>query len=239
MTGRDARQECVLNNVDWYRSISRAHGLASAVEDGVWTCRVSMPPYHSNAVTVSRTGVDGQLAVVRDLTDALEGPFTVKDSHSVLDLAPLGFRILFDAEWIRLAPGAVCAGDAEGWRRLVTPDDLRRFEDAWRAHGSPTTSPVFVPALLADESVAVLAAEREGEIVAGVAANRSERAVGLSNFFAAGPSPDADFAGAVAALRRSSPGVAVVGYEGGESLARALLEGFRAVGVLRIWLREP
>ena len=114
MTGRDAPQECVLNSVDWYRSISRAHGLASAI--------------------------DGQLAVVRALTDALEGPFTVKDSHSVLDLAPLGFRILFDAEWIRLAPSAVSAGEAERWRQLVTPDDLRRWEDAWRAHGSPAST---------------------------------------------------------------------------------------------------
>ncbi len=120
-----------------------------------------------------------------------------------------------------------------------TAEELARWEDAWRAHGSPATTRVFVPSLLADESVDVLVTVREGEIVAGVAANRSERVVGLSNFFAAGPSPDAELAGAVAAIRRSSPGVAVVGYESGESLARALREGFRAAGALRIWLREP
>lgn len=241
MTGRDARQECVSNNVDWYRSISHAHGLASAVEDGVWTCRAVMPPYYSNAVTVSRSGVEAQLALVHELADAVAPPFTVKDSHALLDLAPLGFRVLFAAQWIRLAHDAATGGNADpaAWRRLTTPEDLERWEDAWRAHGSPATTRVFVPALLADGSVAILAAERDGEIVAGVAVNRSTQVVGLSNFFAAEPDADAQFADAVAAVRRSSPDLPVVGYESGESLARARREGFRAAGALRIWILEP
>jgi len=242
MTGRDARQECVLNNVDLYRSVARAHGIEGAIEHGVWTCRASMPPYYSNAVTVSPSRIDAQIAHVRNLVDTVGHAFTVKDSHSLLDLAPLGFRVLFDAEWIRLE-GAVATpavnGAAAGWRRLTTPEELERFEDAWRAHGSPATTRVFVPALLADESVAFLAAEREGEIAAGVVANRSTHVVGLSNFFAAGLDVDAAFAGAVAAVRRSSPDMAVVGYESGESLTRARHEGFQARGKLRIWLREP
>jgi hypothetical protein len=200
-----------------------------------------MPPYHSNAVTVSPSGIDAQLDHVGNLVDTVGHAFTVKDSHSLLDLALLGFRVLFDAEWIRLERAAATPAvdsAAAGWRRLTTPEDLERFEDAWRAHGSPATTRVFVSALLADESVAFLAAEREGEIAAGVVANRSTHVVGLSNFFAAAPDGDSAFAGAVAAVRRSSPGMAVVGYESGESLARARREGFQARGKLRIWLRE-
>ncbi len=241
MTGRDARRECVSNNVDWYGSVSRAHGLEGAIEHGVWTCRASMPPYYSNAVTVSPSGSDAQLAHLRDLVDAVGHAFTVKDSHALLDLAPLGFRILFEAQWVRLAHDATTRGGedpASGWRRLATPEELERFEDAWRAHGSPATTRVFVPQLLADESVAFLAAEREGAIVAGVVANRSAQVVGLSNFFAAGPDVDAQFTGAVAAVRRSTPGVPVVGYDRGEALARARREGFRGCGTLRVWLRE-
>ena len=241
MTGRGARRECVSNNVDWYGSVTRAHGLEGAIEHGVWTCRTSMPPYYSNAVTASASGIDAQLAHLHDLVDAVGHPFTVKDSHALLDLAPLGFRVLFEAQWIRLAHDAMTRGGADaaaGWRRLTTPEELARFEDAWRAHGSPATTRVFVPALLADESLTFLAAERGGEIVAGVAANRSTDVVGLSNFFAAGSDVDARFAGAVAAVRRTSPGVAVVGYERGESLDRARREGFRAVGMLRVWLWE-
>ena len=242
MSERDARQDCVSNNVDWYRSVTRAHGVEGAIEHGVWTCRDGMPPYYSNAVTVSRSDVDAQVAHVRDLADAVPPPFTIKDSHALLDLAPLGFGVLFDAEWIRLEAGAapsVGDGAAAGWRSMTTPMELERFEEAWRAHGSPATTRVFVPPLLADPSVAFLAVERGDEIVAGVVANRSTRVVGLSNFFAAGPELDAPFSGAVAAVRRFSPGVAVVGYERGEALARAQREGFRAQGALRIWLWEP
>ena len=179
---------------------------------------------------------------MHDLVEAVGHPFTVKDSRAHLDLAPLGFRVLFDAEWIRLehdAPTHAGGLLAAGWRRLTTPDELARFEDAWRAHGSPATTRVFLPALLADESVAFLAVERDAAIVAGVVANRSTHVVGLSNFFAAGPEVDAQFAGAVAAVRRSSPGLPVVGYESGEALARARREGFRAAGALRIWILEP
>jgi hypothetical protein len=241
MTGPDARQECVHNSVDWYGSIARAHGLDSAIEDGVWTCRSAMPPYYSNAVTASRAAVGDQLAHIHELVDAVPPPFTVKDGYTALDLAPFGFRVLFDAQWIRLAHDAAGpAGErADRWHRLTAPDDLERWEDAWRAHGSPATRRVFVPALLADESVAILAARHDGEIAAGVVANRSTAVVGLSNFFAAGPDVDAQFAGAVAAVRAAFPGAPVVGYESGEALERALREGFRPVGPLRIWLREP
>ena len=241
MTGGDARQECVSNNVDWYRSVTRAHGIECAIEHGVWTCRAVMPPYFSNAVTVSPSGVDAQLSHVLDLAAAVGRPFTVKDSHAQLDLAPLGFRVLFDAEWIRLehdAPTHAGGPPAAGWRRLTAPEELVHFEDAWRAHGSPAAARVFLPPLLADESVAFLAVERDAAIVAGVVANRSTHVAGLSNFFAAGPEADARFEDAVAAVRRSSPGVAVVGYESGEALARARRAGFRAVGALRIWITE-
>lgn len=237
MAGPDARQACVSNSVDWYRSVSRAHGLGGAIENGVWTCRAAMPPYSSNAVTVSRSGMDAQLDVLRDLVGAVAPPFTVKDSHAHLDLAPLGFHVLFDAQWIRLAEGAVTEV-AGGWGRVTTPRELERWEEAWRAHGSPAATRVFVPALLDDESVAVLAAERAGEIVAGAVANRSTAVVGLSNVFAAEGEADRRFAEAVAAVRRFAPGVPVVGYERGDALGRALREGFQAVGSLRIWLRE-
>jgi hypothetical protein len=236
MTGRDARQECVLNNVDWYRAVTRAHGLEGRIEHGVWTCRDLMPPYYSNAVTVSRSGIDAQLAHAERLAGTLARPFTIKDSHSLLDLSPLGFHVLFEAQWIRLAARAVTPRRdlADGWRRVTQAEALERWEAAWGAHGSPPTTRVFVPRLLADPAVAVLAAERDGEIVAGVVANRSPRVVGLSNVFG----DDARFAGAVAAVRRFAPGMAVVGYESGEALERAVRDGFRVVGALRIWLCE-
>jgi hypothetical protein len=241
MSERDAREECVLDNVGWYRSIARAHGLPGAIEQGTWTCRATMPPYFSNAVTVTHVDVGAQRAHAQTLADEIPWPFTIKDSYAALDLAPLGFRVLFEAQWIRLEHDDAVPRDEPParWLRLTTPDALERWEAAWRAAGSPATSPVFVPALLADESVVVLAADRDGEIAAGAIATRCTRVVGLSNFFAVGPDVDDLFATAVRAVRRIAPGAAVVGYESGEALERALRERFQPVGGLRIWLREP
>ena len=206
MTGRDARQECVSDNVDGYRSISHAHGFPSAVEDGVWTCRAVMPPYYSNAVTVSRSGVEAQLALVHELADAVAPPFTVKDSHALLDLAPLGFRV----PSLRSGSGSRTKSDGRqrGPRRLATADHTRgpralggRMARARLTRDDPGLRPGVARGRIGGDP----RAERDGEIVAGVAVNRSTQVVGLSNFFAAEPDADAQFADAVAAVRRSWP----------------------------------
>ena len=84
-----------------------------------------------------------------------------------------------------------------------------------------------------------LAAERDGEIVAGVAVNRSTQVVGLSNFFAASSTPTRSSRTPWRRFAVSLLDLPVVGYESGESLARARREGFHAVGALRIWILEP
>ena len=140
MTGRDSRRECVSSNVDWYASVSRAHGLEGAIEHGVWTCRASMPPYYSNAVTVSPSGSDAQLAHLHDLVDAVGHAFTVKDSHTLLDLP-------------RSASGSSSRRSGSGSRTTRRPAGARtplRAGGAWRhprsssasrTHGAPTAHP--------------------------------------------------------------------------------------------------
>ena len=237
MAEPDAQELCVLNSVDWYCSIARAHGIEYSTVNGIWASPDAMPPYYSNAVTVARSGPEAQLAVVERLLQAIPHTFSVKDSYALLDLAPLGFRPLFDAEWIRLEPGGTSPGG--GWRRLTTPEELDRWEAVWRASGSPAELRVFVPALLDDDSVAVLAAGTPDEIVAGVVANRSAGVVGLSNFFATGRDAESHFAGAAAAVTQFAPGLPVVGYEHGDSLERVLRHGFSAAGPLRVWVHAP
>jgi len=119
---------------------------------------------------------------------------------------------------------------------VTSPRDLARWEAAWRGHGSPSESPVFVPALLSDDAVAVFAALRGDDVVGGCVANRSTDAVGFSNFFA----DDADslVASAVVEVARFAPGAPIVGYERGADLDRVRAIGFRAVGPLRVWIRD-
>jgi hypothetical protein len=227
----------VRNNVDWYDAIFRAHGLSGGVADGLWSSPDRAPPYYSNAVTVAPSEVRAQLAALRGLGAVVSPPWSVKDSFSVLDLEPLGFRPLFDAEWIwRAATDPPPRGSVDiAWQQVTAPAELEAWEAAWRANGSPARSPVFVPRLLEDPSIAVLAGYRDHVLVGGCVANRSADAVGISNVFAA----DVDelvMAGAIGEVARFGADLPVVGYEAGDALARATRLGFRAVGPLRIWL---
>jgi hypothetical protein len=144
---------------------------------------------------------------------------------------------LFDAEWISREPSSAARASADdrAWRRVTSAAELDAWEAAWRANGSPADRPVFVPALLSDPTIAVFAAYRGDSLVAGCAANRSTDAVGFSNFFVTNGDEDELAAGAVTAVDRFGAGLPVVGYEAGDSLARARELGFQAVGPLRVW----
>jgi hypothetical protein len=229
---------CAANNVHWYQAIFGSHGLSGAVADGMWTSRDRPPPYYSNAVTVASSAVAAQVATIGDLGAALGSSWSVKDSFSVLELSPLGFRPLFEAKWIWCeavdAPVPV-RGDTV-WRRVTTFAELERWEGGWRENGSPTESRVFVPDLLADPTIALFSAHRRGAIVAGCAANRSAEAVGFSNLFVAGGDDDLLIADAVSEVARFGTGLPIVGYLAGERLARVGRLGFRTVGKLRVWV---
>jgi len=226
---------CLSNNLDWYRSVLAPHGLAGTIADGLWTCRGHVPPYYSNAITVSPDGKDRQLRAIAGLAAALGRPFAVKDSFAALDLEPLGFRPLFDAAWIRREPSDAPPADADGWRPVTTPEGLDAWEAAWAESGSPVDRRVLLPALLADHAVALFARHEGSRVVAGCAANRSRDCVGLSNVFSTVDDPALIYPAAAGAVAAWAPGLALVGYESGEALAAAQDCGFRTVGPLRIW----
>jgi hypothetical protein len=229
---------CAVNNVDWYRAIFAAHGLAGEVRDGVFFCRAVVPPYYSNAVAFLPEDAERQLRLIRELANELPGSFSVKDCFARLPLETLGFRELFAAQWIRRDP-APPDGAASPWRRVTRTDELAAWEAAWRTMGSPTDQPVFLPELLNNPALAIFAARDGCETIAVCAANRSEKTVGLSNFFTREDADDDSLlTSAIGELSRFAPGLPIVGYEHGEALARCTRAGFRAVGPLRIWLLD-
>jgi hypothetical protein len=96
---------------------------------------------------------------------------------------------------------------------------------------------VFLPSLLAREEVAVLGAFDAAErIVAGVIANRSERVVGVTNFFAEARAEEA-LRASIEAATGAFPGVPVVGWAAGAELAALKRIGFRGCGRLAVWVR--
>jgi hypothetical protein len=229
---------CVRNSLHWYDAIFRTHGQSGTITDGMWTSRDRPPPYYSNAMTLTSSDIVAQMATLQGLAAVLDRPWSVKDSFSALDLSPLGFRSIFEAEWIWTDDPDVTTPDrgVAVWRPVTTPTELQRWEAAWRANGSPTDRPVFMPELLGDTTIAIFAGYRGDDIVAGCAANRSAEAVGFSNFFVADGDQEVATAAAIDVVSRFGGGLPVVGYERGERLASMSRLGFRAVGPLRVWV---
>lgn len=220
------------DNAEWCEVVCRLHGVPGEFSTDAWTSPRRTPPLYPDAVTLGRD-VSPQELLAR--VDASPG-CSVKDSYGSLDLRPAGFEPLFAAEWIHraedLAPPVPSAGTA--WSRVSTAEDLAAWEAAW---GGSDGSTIFLPGLLDEPAVTVLAGRSQDGVVAGAIAHLSEAVVGVSNVFSADGDPSGAWAGVVAAVHELFPGLPVVGYEHGDDLHVALGLGFTRVGGLRVWWR--
>jgi hypothetical protein len=196
------------------------------LDEHAWLSAERTPPFYPDAVTLV-PGVDA--ASILDGIDSGPG-CSIKDSFGDLDLTAEGFEVLSRAEWLRL-DAARSPVSATEWSSIETADELVKWETAWGA-----TEPFFRPALLADESIAVLGRYDAGRIVAGAVANLSATAIGLSNVFDEGGDLESAYAaGATSARERWGP-LPVVGYDSGAALEAAHRAGLVSVGELAVWL---
>jgi hypothetical protein len=227
------------NNAEWCEAVCRARGVPGRFTEHLWVNEQRTPPYYPSIITLHRS-TD---ALRRELAEALDAlrhssgqQPSVKDSFADIDLAPFGCRILFAAEWIGRPAGLAAAPDPAGvvWSIVRDEPALAAWKIAWDEK-ILKEDPVFAPKLLGDPRVAFMTAHREGEVVAGAVAFRSEEAVGMSNVFVRADDLDAMWGGAVASVRDWASGLAIVGYESAADLERAMALGFRKLGKLRVW----
>lgn len=244
----DLISAAVFNNAVWCDAVCQALGCDTDFVDDLWINSGTSPPFYPNAISLSLAGADAQFRRIGQMVEAgLPGGWTEKDSFSVLDLAKLGLSVLFEAEWLGLKAGSSLFGaDRSGatWKPVSSDADLAAWEAAWRAaHGHALTaqSParVFMPDLLDDPDIVLLAADRQAETVGLVVANRSDDGsgpvVGLSNLVLPEDDRDAHRAGAVAVVMSTFPDLPVVGYERGTELNAMVELGFERLGPLRVW----
>jgi hypothetical protein len=248
MPDPDLISAAVFNNAVWCDAVCQALGCDTDFVDDLWINSGTSPPFYPNAISLTRAGSDAQRRRIGQMVDAgLPSGWTEKDSFSVLDLAQLGLGVLFEAEWLGLKAGSSLFGaDRSGatWEPVSSDAGLAAWEAAWRAaHGKALSarSParVFMPDLLDDPDIVLLAALRQAETVGLVVANRSDDGsgpvVGLSNLVLPEDDRGAYRAGAVTAVRSTFPDLAVVGYERGAELDAMVELGFERLGPLRVW----
>jgi hypothetical protein len=157
----------------------------------------------------------------------------------MLDLSTIGMRRLFDAEWVWMdpEPSRRIVNQPERWGKVESVTDLEHWQAAWRGNDPPPASPVFLPTLLDDPSITILAAWYGTAIVAGCILNRDScDIVGLSNLFAAEAGRDRYLAAAVDQAIEFAQGSMLVGYDRGEDLMRMHACGFRSAGPLCVWV---
>jgi hypothetical protein len=239
LDGRNIR--AVRNNAQWCEAVCRGHGNPGEFHEDMWLNRHPVPRFYPNAETLAEPS-QRQLDLIDELVAARLPPgWAVKDSFCMLDLASRGFRVLFAAEWVYLPISRVrdVAHTGKALRSEVVRSDraLAEWEFAWsRASGDGGGDRIFVPSLLENKDIAVVAAgHRDDRVVAGAIANRTNDVVGWSNFFA----PETEIfecaAASLAAIAGVFPGLPIVGYAHGDELRNAHALGFESLGPLRIW----
>jgi hypothetical protein len=199
-----------------------AHGTVGHFLVHTWVNAEPVPRFYPNVVTLTTGDADivEQRQAVRILQKSnLPGRWAVKDSFKTLDIARLGFEVLFEANWIRKAePRSGIMVSGLSWERAKPGGGA------------------FPAALFSDENFAMFSGRRDGAVVAGGTLYRADGVVGISNVVA-----DADEAPAVwrdlsALAAATFPGLALVGYESGDELSAARKAGFEIGDPLRIWV---
>jgi len=240
-------RRAVDNNAQWRDALARAHGAATEQRDGCWINLGAAPPYTPQLITLEgEEHAPQQLAAIERVCALARAPgLHVKDSFACLDLAPLGFDVLFEATWIASAPDpqpppATGLADSLQWSLVGNDAELADWEAAWRTTAEAIAElggypRVFLPSLLEQPGVQFLTGRRGRELVAIAALNRSDRVVGLSNAIAREADSRSLFAGCRAIVRSLHPGLELVGYERGDDLIAAQHAGFTPLHPLRVW----
>lgn len=221
------------NNAEWCHAFSRTHGIDGRFHAAFWSSPVRTPPYYPDAVTL-RPKITVQDVLSR--IDWGEG-CSVKDSFACLDLGAPGFRPLFRAEWVVRQPAEGRLAARRGWSAVTTEAQLREWEASWGE--VPGGSGFFRPALLTNETIAVLAAHDGDRVVAGAITNRSATVIGLSNVFDTAGDLDSAWADGAAAAATLWGDMPTVSYDSGDSLDAAHSAGFESIGELVVWLNSP
>jgi hypothetical protein len=228
------------NNAEWCDAVCRSHGNPGEFHDDMWLNRHPVPRFYPNAGTLAEPS-QHQMDLIDELGAArLPSGWAIKDSFSALDLASRGFQMLFAAEWIYLPVSRVndlaSVRISTRWEVVRSDRALAEWEAAWcKTSGDTSRDRIFLPQLLDNKDIAVVAGHSDGHIVAGAIANRSNGVVGWSNFFAPTAEVFEDAKASLAAITGVFPGSPIVGYEHGNDLRNAHALGFESIGLLRVW----
>ena len=209
-------------------------------------CRQKSPPFYPNLITLDKHLTSKQHEhVYALLEEGLPDEAGIKDSYANLDLNEKGFHILFDGKWICLQ--ASTRMTTKGlkhiyWETITDEGALNQWERAWRGmqfdEPDSTIPMIFLPDLLMDNRICIIAGYEGGQIVAGAIGLLTDQIVGISNVFVLADVANSYRAECIEKLRSIFPDRAMVSYESAGDLKEMLDMGFKQIGSMRVWVRN-
>jgi hypothetical protein len=220
------------NNADLYEAVFQSWGLRYERRPFAFIGKDRPPPYYSNLTVLSPNCRSRILPELEATAKRFDGAVGFKDSFAEFDAAADGFELLFSASWIWRAPAS--GSFPSGWSKVERPDDLEKWELAWKRAGSITRARMFRRSMLRFPHVVFLGKVEDGDFACGCVANVSSDCVGLSNLFF-NSSEEAAFEEATEAAATLDPRLPIVGYAPETRLEAAVRSGYERTGELSIF----
>lgn len=223
----DLLRSAVRNNAEWCELVARSHGVSGKLLEKAWRTTGTMPPFYPNVVSIE-AGM--QRDEVSRLAENLPLNCGWKDSYADLDLTEFDFTVRFEANWYMHAGGALGAAIIDTIDTVTTAGELEEWIAAWG--DTPPEKAIFLPALMGPK-VRFIFRRSAGQIDAGLIANVSRDAIGITNAFG---HPD----GIAQCMRDTlgrAEGMPLVGYGSDDDLRMLEDLGFKGLGKLKIWVR--
>ncbi|OUS32702.1 hypothetical protein A9R01_10680 ['Osedax' symbiont bacterium Rs2_46_30_T18] len=232
----------IRNNAAWCEAVSAAQGRAGKTTDKLWYNSNQVPMYYPNLVTIDPWPCAEYDQVIQQLcTVPPQGNWGIKDSFANLDLELQGFFELFSASWFSVSQSSTLTHPSDSSVFVVkTAEQLQQWERAWSDSQNLTSTgnTIFADKLLQHPGIVFLATLKNDKLINGMIAFSDSGVISISNLFSLQLSNFSAVAPMLERSRQLLGAAPIVGYDDPQQLLKAQDYGFKAIGNLKVWLKN-
>lgn len=217
----------IRNNIIWCEKVSEMHGGIHITKDNVWGLTTKAQKFYLDVITTNKAVTAQEVVEFIGNREIL----SIKDSFSNLDMSLLGYKILFEAEWICHAPISVQVSITSDWHTIQTEEEVVNWTTACELEGIITADilrhpdvKIFKKGVFNDEK--------------GFIVNQGAKVIGISNVFSKDGNNKEYWSEIPQIVSTRFLRLPLVGYEHGGGLKAALKSGWKSIGPLRVWIKN-
>lgn len=225
------------NNAEWCEIICSTHKIPGEFLENIWVNQNEVPTFYPNAVTTKPLSHENFSDISKALKKIPLESYAIKDSFNELPADKMGYKILFEADWITYSPSELIDESIiEGWTIVKDDQELKNWELAWN-NNQPTDKRIFLPNILSVSDVSFLAKYENNQIIAGGITNIAHDVIGLSNVFNHDSQNNNIWSEISSFIKEKMATLPIVGYERDQALMKAHEVGYKTIGKLKVLLK--